>query len=51
MGFAVSSWRHIPAFYRYVVEPKTAHSSIISFYLKMLRYVKDLGVMLARYVQ
>jgi hypothetical protein len=51
MRFAVSSWRHIPVFSRYVVALKTALNSIISFYLKMLRHVKVLGVMLARYVQ
>ena len=51
MDFAGSSWRHIPAFSRYVVGPKTALNGIISCYLKMLRHVKFLGVMLARYVQ
>ena len=51
MGFAVSSWRHIPAFSRYVVEPKTVPGSIISFYLKMLRDVKVLRVNLAHYMQ
>ena len=36
---------------RYVVAIKTTLNSIISYYLKMLRHVKVLRVMLARYVQ